>query len=77
VTFCERLRLDCVQSRGKIAFGPEKTRLKKALIISFVAKINENTAFYFKSKQIVKLANFTTVPKHLRIAQNSTVKTMH
>jgi hypothetical protein len=40
VTFCERLRRDCVQNARKKAFGPEKTRFKKSLIISFVAMVN-------------------------------------
>jgi hypothetical protein len=35
--------MDCVQSARKNAFAREKTQLKKALIISFVARVNQES----------------------------------
>ncbi len=43
MTFCERLRWDCVQNTEKSAFGPEKTRSKMPLIGSFVARVNQES----------------------------------
>ncbi len=47
VTFCERLRRNAYKTREKNAFGPEKTRFKKSLIILFVAKVNGHSMFYY------------------------------
>ncbi len=41
------LATECVQNTRKNAFGPEKTRFKKALIISFIARINKKSACYY------------------------------
>ncbi len=54
VTFCERLRRDVHKTRQKTRFGHQKTRSKKALIISFIAQVNGNPEFSFP-------ANFATV----------------
>jgi hypothetical protein len=64
VTFCERLRLRCVQSRGKNRFAPEKTQLKKALIISFVARVNQESNPWVERSQFAIKSCFLTSKNH-------------
>jgi hypothetical protein len=56
--------MGCVQSRRKNAFGPEKTRFKKSLIIAFNAVINQESNPWVERARIATLRGSVVWKNH-------------